>query len=49
MNWMNLWNALFGTQEICGLNPGFWVAMGVVTAIVIIENVVFWSMKPKNK
>ncbi len=49
MNWMNLWNTLPGTQEICGLNSGFWIALGVVADIVIIENVVFWGMKPKMK
>jgi hypothetical protein len=28
---------------------GFWVANGVVLVIVIIMNVVFWSMKPLPK
>lgn len=28
---------------------GFWVANGVVLVIVVIMNVVFWSMKPLPK
>lgn len=48
MNWMNLWMKLFGTSELFGLNMGFWVAMAVVLLIVIVMNVVFWSMKPKK-
>ncbi len=28
---------------------GFWVANGVVLIIVVIMNVVFWSMKPLPK
>lgn len=28
---------------------GFWVANGVVLVIVIIMNVIFWSMKPLPK
>ncbi|MBT2156625.1 hypothetical protein KK425_06525 [Clostridioides difficile] len=38
----------FGTTEWLGLNIGFWVAMAVVLLIVIVMNVVFWSMKPKD-
>ncbi|MCD8379384.1 MAG: conjugal transfer protein, partial [Lachnospiraceae bacterium] len=40
---------LFGTTEFLGLNMGFWVSMIVVAMIVILMNVVFWGMKPKNK
>ena len=47
MNWKELWMTLFGTTKWFGLNIGFWVAMAVVLLIVIIMNVVFWSMKPK--
>ena len=47
MNWKELWMTLFGTTEWLGLNIGFWVAMAVVILIVIVMNVVFWSMKPK--
>ena len=46
MNWKELWMTLFGTTEWLGLNIGFWVAMAVVLLIVIVMNVVFWSMKP---
>ena len=38
---------LFGTTQLFGLNMGFWVSMAVVAIIVILMNVVFWSMKPK--
>lgn len=48
MNWKELWMTLFGTTEWLGLNIGFWVAMAVVILIVIVMNVVFWSMKPKK-
>lgn len=48
MNWKELWMNLFGTTEWFGLNIGFWVAMAVVLLIVIVMNVVFWSMKPKG-
>lgn len=37
---------MFGTTEWPGLNMGFWVANEAVLVIVIIMNVVFWSMKP---
>ena len=40
---------LFGACEWLGLNIGFWVAMAAVILIVILMNVVFWRIKPKNK
>ena len=40
--------SLFGTCEWLGLNIEFWVSMAVVVIIVILMNVVFWSMKPKK-
>lgn len=46
MNWTQIWMDLFGTTERLGLNMGFWVANGVVLVVVVIMNVVFWSMKP---
>lgn len=49
MNWVNLWMKLFGTIEFLGLNMGFWISMAVVALIVILMNVVFWSMKPNLK
>lgn len=39
---------LFGTTEWLGLNMGFWVALAAVLLIVILMNVLFWSMKPKT-
>lgn len=45
VNWIALWMKLFGTTELLGLNMGFWVSMAVVVLIVIVMNVVFWSMK----
>lgn len=48
MNWINLWMKLFGITELFGLNMGFWVSMTVVMLIVVLMNVVFWNMKPKN-
>lgn len=49
MNWALIWIDLFGTTEWLALNMDFWVANGVVLVIVIIMNVVFWSMKPLPK
>lgn len=49
MNWTQIWIDLFGTTEWLGLNMGFWVANAAVLVIVIIMNVVFWSMKPLPK
>lgn len=49
MNWKELWMTLFGTCEWFGLNMGFWVSMAAVLLIVILMNVVFWGIKPKNK
>ena len=48
INWKEIWMTLFGTTEWLGLNIGFWVAMAVVLLIVIVMNIVFWSMKPKK-
>lgn len=49
MDWKELWLSLFGTTEWLGLNIGFWASMGVVAMLVVIMNVVFWSMKPNVK
>ncbi|MCD7785292.1 MAG: hypothetical protein LUH18_06930 [Oscillospiraceae bacterium] len=49
MNWTDIWLILFGTTEFLGLNIGFWVSMAVVAVIVVLMNVVFWGMKPKEK
>lgn len=49
MNWTQIWIDLFGTTEWLGLNMGFWMANAAVLVIVVIMNVVFWSMKPLPK
>ena len=46
MNWNNMWNILFNRTELFGINMGFWVCLLVITIIVILMNVVFWSTKP---
>lgn len=43
-----IWTVLFGTNTFLGLNMGFWVSMAAVLLIVIVMNVIFWSMKPKT-
>lgn len=48
MNWTKLWTDIFGTTTILDLNVGFWVAMSIVVLIVIVMNIVFWSIKPKE-
>lgn len=49
MCWTNIWMALFGTTSLWGVDMGFWVAMATVLLIVVLMNVVFWSIKPKNQ
>lgn len=49
MNWTKIWIDLFGTNTLWGLDIGFWAAIAVVVLIVIVMNVVFWSMKPKKQ
>ena len=44
MNWKEIWMTLFGTTEWLGLNSGFWVSMAAVALIVIVMNVIFWSI-----
>ena len=46
MNWNALWIRFFGSTQMFGLDYGFWISMMAVTCIVIVMNVVFWSMKP---
>lgn len=48
MTWEKLWTGLFGTTTLWGLDMGFWVSMGVVVLTVILMNLVFWSMKPRD-
>ena len=49
MNWMKIWMTLFGRTELFGINMGFWVSMTLVILIVVLMNIVFWTMKPKKK
>ncbi len=48
MKWNEIWMKLFGTTQWLGLNMGFWVSLAVVALIVVVMNVVFWSMEPKK-
>lgn len=49
MIWSELWIELFGSGSFCGIDMGFWAGMSMVLLIVILMNVVFWGMKPKEK
>lgn len=49
MNWEIIWMNLFGTTSFLRIDMGFWAAMAVVLLIVILMNIVFWSMKPQRK
>lgn len=49
MNWINIWNELFGTTSLFGIDMGFWVGMSGVCLIVIVMHVVFWGVGPKKK
>lgn len=48
MNWTIIWMNLFGATSFLGINIGFWVGIAVVLLIVVIMNVIFWSMKPQK-
>ncbi|MDD3338704.1 MAG: hypothetical protein PHS82_07615 [Lachnospiraceae bacterium] len=48
MKWTTIWIKLFGTTQFLGLNIGFWAAIIAVVLIVILMNIVFWKMKPKE-
>ncbi|MCD7709702.1 MAG: hypothetical protein LUI02_07490 [Clostridiales bacterium] len=48
LNWESFFLNVFGTLKGWGgINVGFWVAMIVVALVVLIENIVFWCMKPR--
>ena len=47
MNWTAIWTSLFGTTSLFGVNMGFWAGMASVLLIVILMNVVFWSISRK--
>ena len=48
MNWTMFWMKLLGTTSFWGINMGFWVGMIVVLLVVVLMNVVFWSMPPQK-
>ncbi len=47
--WTQIWVYFFGTTSFWKLDMGFWISMGAVLFIVILMNIVFWGMKPKQK
>ena len=49
MVWSGLWMNLFGSSSFWGIDMGFWVALSAVLLIVILMNVTFWGIKPKEK
>lgn len=49
MSWSKIWMKLFGTTKLWGLDMGFWVSMAVVILVVLMMNIVFWSMKPQSR
>lgn len=49
MAWKELWMNLFGRTQWLGINMGFWVGLAAVLLVVLVMNVVFWSMKPAKK
>lgn len=48
MNWKELWLSLWGTTEFLGVDMGFWMAMAMIVLIVILMNLVAWSLRPQS-
>ena len=48
MNGKELWLSLWGTTEFLGVDMGFWMAMAMIVLIVILMNLVAWSLRPKS-
>ena len=48
MNWKELWLSLWGTTEFLGVDMGFWMAMAMIVLIVILMNLMAWSLRPKS-
>ena len=46
---LSIWMDFLGMDTLFNLNMGFWVSMSAVIVLVILMNVIFWSMKPKNR
>ena len=49
MRWNDLWMLYFGTTESFGIDLGFWIGLFLIMTIVILMNLVCWSMLPKRK
>ncbi|MEE0558363.1 MAG: hypothetical protein UC361_02900 [Bulleidia sp.] len=49
MSWRDLWMLYFGTAESFGIDLGFWIGLFLIMIIVILMNLVYWSMTPKRK
>ncbi len=39
----------FGTAESFGIDLGFWIALFLIMIIVILVNLVCWTMTPKRR
>ena len=48
MDWKELWLSLWGITEFLGVDMGFWMAMAMIVLIVIVMNLVAWSLRPKS-
>lgn len=49
MNWTSIWLKIFGTTTLWGFNMGFWVSLSAVFLIVLLMNLIFWSIKPSSR
>ena len=49
MSWRDLWMLYFGTAESFGIDLGFWIALFLIMIIVILVNLVCWTMTPKRR
>ena len=48
MNWATIWMNLLGTTSFLGIDMGFWIGMAAVLLIIILMNVVLWSVPPQK-
>lgn len=48
MNWATIWMNLLGTTSFLGIDMGFWMGMAAVLLIIILMNVVLWSVNPQK-
>ena len=47
MNLTDLYMKIFGTDQFLGINMGFWLSMAISVLVVLIQNLTFWTMKPR--